>query len=39
MCGLSTGLFFALVTQWHSNWVRRRNALELQAASPSKTEL
>ena len=38
MCGLSTGLFFALVTQWHSNWVRRRNELELQAAPPSKTE-
>ena len=39
MCGLSTGLFFALVTQWHSNWVRRRNELEPQAAPPSKTEL
>ena len=39
MCGLSTGLFFALVTRWHSNWMRRRNALEPQAAPPSNTEL
>jgi hypothetical protein len=39
MCGLSTGLFFALVTRWHSNWVRRRNALEPQAAPPPKAEL
>jgi hypothetical protein len=22
MCGLSTGLFFALVSHWHSNWMR-----------------
>jgi len=22
MCGLSTGLFFALVSRWHSNWMK-----------------
>jgi hypothetical protein len=36
MCGLSTGLFFALVTRWISNWARWRTALEPQGASPSK---
>ena len=24
MCGLSTGLFFALVVQWISNWMQRK---------------
>jgi hypothetical protein len=34
MYGLSTGLFFALVSGWHRNWVKRRNDLEPQAAGP-----
>ena len=38
MCGLSTGLFFALVSRWLSNWARWRTASESQAAPPSKTE-
>ena len=25
MCGLSTGLFFALVSRWHSNWMQRKS--------------
>jgi hypothetical protein len=25
MCGLSTGLFFAIVQKWISNWMNRRN--------------
>jgi hypothetical protein len=29
MCGLSTGLFFALVSRWHSNWMQRQTALDL----------
>lgn len=28
MCGLSTGLFFALVNRWISKWVQRRTASE-----------
>lgn len=24
MCGLSTGLFFALVNRWHGNWIQGR---------------
>ena len=28
MCGLSTGLFFALVSRWISNWIKRQTALE-----------
>jgi hypothetical protein len=24
MCGLSTGLFFALISRWISNWIQRR---------------
>ena len=34
MCGLSTGLFFALVSRWHSNWMQRKTALEPHAAAP-----
>jgi hypothetical protein len=30
MCGLSTGLFFALVSWWISQWLRRKTALEPQ---------
>ena len=37
MCGLSTGLFFALVSRWHSNWLQRRAALEDRAAAPMTT--
>lgn len=36
MCGLSAGLFFALVTRWHSNWLQRRTEAETRAAAPSK---
>jgi len=36
MCGLSTGLFFALVTRWHSNWMQRRTESESHAAATSK---
>jgi hypothetical protein len=28
MCGLSTGLFFAVVTRWIRNWMQREAALE-----------
>lgn len=28
MAGLSTGLFFALVSRWISNWMKRRTAAE-----------
>jgi hypothetical protein len=38
MCGVSTGLFFALVSRWLSNWMQWRSALEPQAAPPSKTK-
>ena len=34
MCGLSTGLFFAIVSQWISNWTQRRAASEPHAAEP-----
>jgi len=27
MCGLSTGLFFALVSRWHNNWMQKKTAL------------
>jgi len=37
MCGLSTGLFFALVNRWIGNWMQKRAASESHAASPSKT--
>jgi mannose/fructose/N-acetylgalactosamine-specific phosphotransferase system component IIC len=30
MCGLSTGLFFALVHRWISHWMQRKTALEPQ---------
>jgi hypothetical protein len=33
MCGLSTGLFFALVSRWHNNWMRRQTALDPHAAA------
>jgi hypothetical protein len=39
MCGVSTGLFFALVSRWLSNWMRWRTTLEPQAAPTPKTEL
>ena len=29
MCGLSTGLFFALVTVWVRNWMQKRNAVNV----------
>jgi hypothetical protein len=34
MCGLSTGLFFAVISRWISNWMRRKNALEPHSAAP-----
>jgi len=34
MCGLSTGLFFAVVSRWISNWMRRQTALESQLVPP-----
>ena len=34
MCGLSTGLFFALVSRWISNWMKRQIASEPHAAAP-----
>ena len=36
MCGLSTGLFFALVSRWLSNWKQWKEASEPQAAPPAK---
>jgi hypothetical protein len=39
MCGLSTGLFFALVSRWLSNWMQWKAALEPHAAAPTKTKL
>jgi hypothetical protein len=36
MCGLSTGLFFAVVSRWISNWMQRKTALEPQAPVTSK---
>ena len=38
MCGLSTGLFFALVSRWHDNWVRVKPSSEPHTALPSKTK-
>ena len=38
MCGLSTGLFFALVTRWLSNWTQWRTASEPHVAARSMTE-
>ena len=37
MFGLSTGLFFAVVSQWISNWRQRNTALESQSAAPMNT--
>ena len=34
MCGLSTGLFFALVSRWHSNWMQRETALAPHPTAP-----
>ena len=36
MYGLSTGLFFAVVSRWISNWVQRKAALSPHAAAPVK---
>ena len=42
MCGLSTGLFFAIVNRWVANWVKLRSPAELEppsetsSANPSK---
>ena len=36
MCGLSTGLFFALVSRWISKWMQRETALEQGRAAPSR---
>ena len=38
MCGLSTGLFFALISRWISNWPQWRAASEPHSAAPPKTE-
>jgi ion channel len=35
MCGLSTGLFFAVVSRWISDWMQRKTALEPHAAAPN----
>jgi len=34
MCGLSAAFFFAVVTRWISNWIRRKTALEHDSAAP-----
>jgi hypothetical protein len=34
MCGLSTGLFFAVVSQWIRNWMQRKPASEPHSAAP-----
>lgn len=34
MFGLSTGLFFAVVNLWVTNWLRRKNALKPHPAAP-----
>jgi hypothetical protein len=34
MYGLSTGLFFALVSRWISNWMQRQTALEAHSSKP-----
>jgi hypothetical protein len=36
MCGLSTGLFFAVVMRWISNWMQRKSELEPDSAAPKK---
>ena len=35
MCGLSTGLFFAAVSRWISNFMKRRTTLEPRSAAPT----
>jgi len=35
MCGLSTGLFFAIVNVWIVNWVKRENLLDSQRQAPN----
>jgi len=37
MCGVSTGLFFALVNRWVSNWMKMKSSSEPQAAAATKT--
>lgn len=39
MCGLSTGLFFALVSRWIGNWTRWRDASQPHDAAPTSDEL
>jgi len=34
MCGLSTGLFFALVSRWISNWMKTKPSSEPQPRAP-----
>lgn len=36
MCGLSAGLFFAVVSRWIGNWMQREAASGFQAAAPSQ---
>jgi hypothetical protein len=38
MCGLSTGLFFALVSRWHSNWMEYKTTSETHAVAPPITK-
>jgi hypothetical protein len=33
MCGLSTGIFFALVLRWITNWMQTRTASEAPSAA------
>lgn len=35
MCGLSTGLFFALASRWMSDFVKRKTASEPRSAAPT----
>jgi hypothetical protein len=34
MCGLSTGLFFAVVSRWITHWMQRATAPEPRSAAP-----
>jgi hypothetical protein len=34
MCGLTTGLFFAIVSRWISSWMKGKTASEHQAQAP-----
>ena len=38
MCGLSAGLFFAVVSRWITTWVQIRTAAEAHAAAAPKAE-